>query len=91
MIVNDIHGEHNAQHLQVCCDIIENAEIKAQFLNGIENKFDLDEIDYEIVYGVNHEQLDFNNIQYISVMEVHGERKIRITTRDNSGVYRIID
>lgn len=90
-IVNVIHGDHNAQHLQVCCDIIENAEIKSQFLNGIENKFDLNRLNYEIKHGVPHEQLDFNNIQYVSVMEIQGEHRIQIITNHGSAVYKILD
>jgi hypothetical protein len=89
-LVNEIHGEINTGHLRIVCDI-ESAEIKTQFLNGIENKFNLDELDYGIEYGVEHEELDFNSIHCISVMEIHGERKIYIKTRNNSGVYRIID
>ena len=90
-LVSEAHGEYVSQHLQVCCDIIENAEIKTQFLNGIENKFNLNVLEHEIDHGVDHEQLDFNSIHCVSIMEINGERKIYINTRDNSGVYKIID
>lgn len=87
-ISNNVHGIWNAEHLQICCNI-ENAEIKSQFLNVIENKFDLDETDYELEYRVQHEEIDFSKILWVNIIEMYGIRKISIYSRDNSGVYKL--